>query len=116
MTMDFDPAPLAIGLASLAILGLLAWGVAAGVARWARARRTAPFFARLKRHGMTLTQAEQEVGFRQLGRMAAGCKSCVSRGLCRRELRWGWIPFARARCPNAAFFAATQEVPKDDQP
>ena len=102
----------AIGLAWLAIFGMLAGGAVSALVRLARGPQTAPFFARLKRHGITLVQAEEQAGFWGVGRMATRCATCAARDACRRELRWGWLPFARAQCPNAAFFALFNGGPR----
>lgn len=105
VVMDVDFALMLIGLAWLAILGMLAWGAAAELPWRMRRSEKAPFFGVLERRGLTLTQAEEIAGFHGVCEAARRCASCGARDACRRALRWGSLGFAAPPCPNAAFFA-----------
>jgi len=105
VVMDVDDPLLVIGLAWLAILGMLAWGGAVELWRRVRGRQRVPFFGMLARRGFTLVQAKEVAGFAGVREAAGRCASCGTRGLCRRALRWSWLGFEAPPCPNAAFFA-----------
>lgn len=105
VVLDADEPLLVIGLAWLAILGVLAWGGAVELWRRARSRQRLPFFGMLERSGLTLVQAEELAGFEGLADAASRCASCGMGQACRRALRWGWLGFESPTCPNAAFFA-----------
>lgn len=102
---DLDYALLMIGVAWLAILGVLAWGGALELWRSMRGPERAPFFGMLGRRGISLVQAEQVAGFDGLRAAAGRCASCGAREGCRRALRWGWLGFEAPPCPNDGFFA-----------
>jgi Family of unknown function (DUF6455) len=104
VVLDVDDPLLAIGLAWLAILGVLAWGGLIGLWRLARGRKCAPFFGMLERHGVTLIRAEEVAGFRGVAEAASRCASCDTRDACGRVMRWGFPGSEAPPCLNAAFF------------
>jgi hypothetical protein len=111
VVMDVDVPLLVIGLAWLAVLGMLAWGGAVEAWRRIRSRQKAPFFGMLERHGFTLVQAEEVVGFAGVRAAASRCASCSALSVCRRALRSTWLGLETPLCPNAAFFARVAGKP-----
>ena len=104
VVLDVDEPLLVIGLAWLAILGMLAWGGLIGLWRLARSRERLPFFGMLGRHGVTVVQAEEVAGSRGLAEAASRCASCDTRDACGRVMRWGLLGSEPPPCLNAAFF------------
>jgi hypothetical protein len=110
--VEVDIALMLTGLAWLAILAMLVWGVCVEILRLMRGPEKAPFFGILDRHGLTLLQAEQAAGVRGVGAAASRCASCGVREACRRALRWGRLGFTAPPCPNDSFFAQVAEGSK----
>ena len=78
VVLDLDEPLLVIGLAWLAILGMLAWGGAVESWRLARSRERLPFFGMLEARGFTLVQAEEVAGFKGLADAASRIRSNIS--------------------------------------
>lgn len=70
------------GAFSLAIAGLLVWGVSVGLRRVLGNDRRLPFFDMLERQGLTLAQAEEVVGINELSRAVRRCAHCAARSDC----------------------------------
>lgn len=96
---------LLIGLAWLAILGMLAGGLVAEVWQLLRGRERVLFVRMLERNGLTLHEAVQAEGYDGLVHAVDRCFNCGDRRACRRSLRWGWLGARDPRCPNAELFA-----------
>lgn len=101
--MDVDDPLLMIGIAWIAILGMLAWGGVVALWRLVRGKERSPFFGMLERRGFTLLQAEDVAGLGGLAEAASRCASCDARDACQRALSGG--SRFELPCPNAAFFA-----------
>lgn len=87
--MDFDYPLLVIGMAWIAILGMLALGGVAELWRLVSKRQPALFLGVLEHHGVTLARAEKLAGFVPVREAAARCSSCRETEACRRALRRG---------------------------
>jgi hypothetical protein len=102
--VDVDYLLLLIGMAWLAILGMLVLGGAIELWWLGYRRQPALFLGVLEHHGLTLAQAENLAGFVRVREAAARCSSCRATEACRRALRQGWYGSEAPRCPNAGFF------------
>ena len=107
---------LMIGLAWLAILGMLAWGLVVETWQLLRGRERALFVHMLGRNRLTLGDAVQASGYSGLVRALERCFSCGEQRVCRRALRWGWLGARDPRCPNAELFAHALEARKNRKP
>lgn len=91
----------ALTAAWLAFGVLLAYGV---LDRWRRPEPL-PFFGVLKRHGLSVTQAEKAAGPEALAAALRRCASCSDRKACARALAVDWLGRGPLACrPNARFF------------
>jgi len=64
-----------------------------------------PFFGVLKRHGLSVTQAEKAAGPEVLAAALRRCASCSDRKACARVLAVDWLGRGPLACsPNAEFF------------
>ena len=107
---------LLIGLAWLAILLMLAWGLVAEVWHLLRGRERVLFVHMLERHRLTLGEAVQTEGYSGLVRALDRCFNCSEQRVCRRALRWGWLGARDPRCPNAELFSRAREARKVRKP
>jgi|RhiMethySRZTD1v2_1073278.scaffolds.fasta_scaffold59513_2 hypothetical protein len=105
-----------IGLAWLAILLMLAWGLVAEVWQLLRGRQRVLFVHMLERHRLTLGEAVQTEGYAGLVRALDRCFNCSEQRVCRHSLRWGWLGARDPRCPNAELFAHALEARKNRKP
>ena len=101
---------LIMGIAWLAILGMLAWGLIAELWHLARGRQRMLFVHMLERHDLTLSDAVQSEGYTGLVRALERCLNCSEQRVCRNSLRWGWLGARHPKCPNAALFDHAREV------
>jgi Family of unknown function (DUF6455) len=99
-----------IGLAWLAILGVLAWGLVAEVWHLLRGRERVLFVHMLERNDLTLNEAVQAEGYDGLVRAVDRCFNCSDQRACRRSLRWGWLGARDPECPNADLFEHALEA------
>ncbi len=83
----------------LAIVGMLLWGIAAGLRTALRNDARLPFFGMLERQGLTLRQVEEAVGIDELARAVRRCTFCASRSSCGRH---------PVRCPNEPLLRRAQ--------
>jgi hypothetical protein len=102
-----------IGIAWLAILSMLAWGLVAEVWHLLRGRERVLFVHMLERHRLTLEEAVQASSYAGLVRALDRCFNCSEQRVCRRALRWGWLGARDPRCPNAELFAYALEARKN---
>jgi hypothetical protein len=107
---------LLIGLAWLAILGVLAWGLVVEVWHLLRGRERVLFVHMLERNGLTLNEAVRAEGYNGLVRAVDRCFNCSDQRACRRSLRWGWLGARDPRCPNDSLFAHAREARKNRKP
>jgi hypothetical protein len=107
---------LMIGLAWLAILGMLAWGLVVEAWRLLRGRERVLFVHMLERHRLTLGEAVQAEGYTGLVRALDRCLNCGDQRSCRHSLRWGWLGARDPQCPNAALFEHALEARKNRKP
>jgi len=107
---------LMIGLAWLAILGMLAWGLVVEAWRLLRGRERVLFVHMLERHRLTLGEAVQAEGYAGLVRALDRCFNCGEQRVCRRWLRFRWLGARDPRCPNAELFARALEARKNRKP
>jgi hypothetical protein len=107
---------LLVGLAWLAILGMLAAGLVAEVWHLLRGRERVLFMHMLERNGLSLGEAVQAEGYDGLVRAVDRCLNCGEQGVCRRSLRWGWLGARDPRCPNAELFAHAHQARKNRKP
>jgi uncharacterized protein DUF6455 len=107
---------LMIGLAWLAILGMLAWGLVAELWHLLRGRQRVLFVHMLERHELTLADAVQSEGYAGLVRALDRCLNCSDQRSCRHSLRWGWLGARDPQCPNAALFEHALEARKNRKP
>ena len=107
---------LLVGLAWLAILCMLAWGLVVEVWHLFRGRERVLFVHMLERNRLTLGEAVQAQGYAGLVRALDRCFRCSEQRVCRRALRWGWLGARDPRCPNAEVFAQAREARKNRKP
>jgi uncharacterized protein DUF6455 len=107
---------LMIGLAWLAILGMLAWGLVAELWHLLRGRQRVLFVHMLERHELTLADAVQSEGYAGLVRALDRCLNCGDQRSCRHSLRWGSLGARDPQCPNAALFEHALEARKNRKP
>jgi hypothetical protein len=107
---------LLVGLAWLAILGMLAAGLVAEVWHLLRGRERVLFTHMLERNGLSLGEAVQAEGYDGLVRAVDRCLNCGEQGVCRRSLRWGRLGARDPRCPNAELFAHAHQARKNRKP
>ena len=92
---------LTLTAAWLALGALLAYGV---YDAW-RHPEPLPFFQVLKRHGLSVTQAEEAAGSEALAAALRRCELCSDRKACARALAVDWLGRQPPACgPNAEFF------------
>jgi hypothetical protein len=75
---------------------MLVWGSVSAWRRQLAEDGPLPFFAKLQRRGVTVTQAEEAVGLRQLAAAVGRCATCAELKACRAG--------RPVDCPNRAFF------------
>ena len=107
---------LLVGLAWVAILSVLAWGLVAEVWHLLRGRERVLFVHMLERNRLTLGEAVQAEGYAGVVRALDRCFRCSEQRVCRRALRWGWLGARDPRCPNAEVFARAREGRKIGKP
>jgi uncharacterized protein DUF6455 len=107
--VDASDPLLIMGIAWLAILGMLAWGAVAEAWYLVRGRQRALFVHMLERHDLTLADAVASEGYAGLVRAFDRCFNCSEQRPCRHALRWGWLGARDPKCPNAALFAHARE-------
>ena len=107
---------LLIGLAWLAILAMLAWGLLAELWQLLRGRERVLFVHMLERHRLTLGEAVQASGYSGVVRALDRCFNCGEQRVCRRALRFGWLGARDPRCPNAELFTHALEARKNRKP
>jgi hypothetical protein len=108
--VDASDPLLIMGIAWLAILGMLAWGAVAEAWYLVRGRQRALFVHMLERHDLTLADAVGSEGYAGLVRAFDRCFNCSEQRQCRHSLRWGWLGAGDPKCPNAALFAHARET------
>lgn len=92
---------LALTAGWLALGALLAYGV---FDAWRRVEPP-PFFQVLKRHGLSVAQAEEAAGREALAVALRRCALCSDRKACARALAVDWLGRGPLACgPNAEFF------------
>ena len=101
---------LIMGIAWLAILGMLAWGLVAELWHLVRGRQRVLFVHMLERHDLTLADAVHTEGYAGLVRALDRCFNCREQRPCRHSMRWGWLGARDPKCPNAALFARAREA------
>jgi hypothetical protein len=109
---DVSDPLLIIGIAWLAILSMLAWGLVAEVWHLLRGRKRVLFVHMLKRNGLTLEEAVQAKGYAGVVRALDRCFNCSDQRACRHSLRFRWLGARDPRCPNAELFAHAREARK----
>ncbi len=99
-----------IGVAWLAVAGLLAWGVVHGLRKALADELPPPFFDLLDRQGLQLARVEESAGIRETARAVRRCTLCGKKARCRDELSCsaafgsaGWP----VGCPNAGMIEHT---------
>jgi hypothetical protein len=110
MLTDAGDPLLWIGLAWIAILGVLAWGLAAEAWHLLRGKERVLFMRMLKRNGLTLAEAVRAVGYSGVVHAVDRCFGCGEQRACRRALRWRWLGARCPRCPNAELFAHARDA------
>jgi hypothetical protein len=107
---DVSDPLLIMGIAWLAILAMLAWGLVAELWHLVRGRERVLFVHMLERHDLTLGEAVQAEGYDGLVHALDRCFNCREQPVCRHSLRWGWLGARDPECPNAALFAHALEA------
>ena len=97
--MDIDLTLVVMGMAWLAIGGVLVWGVVDGLRRVLADSSPLPFFAALDGRGLTLARVQAAVGLGEVARAVRRCARCPSRSGCAGHAR---------DCPNQPVFFRAQ--------
>ena len=112
--VDASDPLLIMGIAWLAILGMLVWGAVAEAWYLVRGRQRALFVHMLERHDLTLADAVRAEGYAELVHAFDRCFNCSEQRRCRHSLRWGWLGARDPKCPNAALFMHARETRKTE--
>src|SRR4051812_39659744 len=105
--VDVGDPLLLVGLAWLAILCVLAWGLVVELWHLVRGKEKVLLVHRLERNGLMLEEAVRAEGYDGLVRAVDRCFHCGEQRICRHSLRWGWLGARDPQCPNAELFAHT---------